>query len=366
MRVPISWLKDFVAFGLSTEELAERFTTAGIEVSGHERIGVFSEHVVVATIVESHPFPEDDKLLFVTLDVGDRRLMAVSAAPNLARAGVGTRIAVALPGATVLGNGAAFELCPVKSTTIRGHRSEAVVLSERELGIGSDHTGALILDSPVASGQRVLTCFEPQASWTADEVIVIEILANIARCQSIRGVAREVAAITGGTFNGEVKTRPIEVAKQPLAQGKFDPELCRRFSQFVVSGVEVAPSPAWMKRRLLLAGVDPINNVVDAANYVMLELGQPIHTYDADKVPALPLGVFRAAKASGFIPCCRPRMRKLRFCRLEYRWSSPAASRWRLLAWLAARTARSVTVRSDWSSSLRASTFCRSAGLRLR
>jgi phenylalanyl-tRNA synthetase beta chain len=290
-------LRDFVEFSLPTTQLAERLTMAGIEVEAVEAVGALNDKVVIGTIIAVHSHSASSSTHFVDLDVGGgKRLQAISTAPNLAKVAKGDKVAVALPSATILGPDETFELRRVEATTVRGVRSEAVILSDRELGVGPDHIGARLLNVDLEPGRRIRDVLPREPTWEADEIITLSILANIARCQSIRGTAREVAAITGGAFSSHIDCASVNFAKRPLQTSSFDRELCRRFTDVLIEGVTVNHSPRWICRRLVLAGVTPINNIVDIANYVMLEVGQPMHTYDADHLPKQPLGVRRSIR----------------------------------------------------------------------
>ena len=291
MRVPISWLKEYVPFTLSVEEIASRLTLAGIEAEYIESIGAFSKRVVVGEIVKNQKCENADSLRHILMDVGEP-IEVVSAAPNLAAVPPGTKVATALPEAIIFdGSSSGYRLHSVAPSIIHGMESAAVLCSKKELGITPDHTGVLILDPDEKVGVPVLDCIELSESSTADQVLVLSILPNIARCQSIIGVAREIAALTGveGVYQPELSHHKItcENIDLPIAL----PNLCRRFSIVHVDGIQLMASPDLMQLRLVLCGFEPVNNIVDATNYAMLELGQPMHAYDADKLPSSILGV---------------------------------------------------------------------------
>jgi len=283
MRVPLSWLKEYVDITLSVEELAERLTLAGLEVTSVEKIGDWwdREHILVGQIVEVRPHPNADRLTLPVVDYGGPRPMQmVTGAPNITVGSSGQKVVVALAGAELIDGYSDEERHFIlKPTTIRGVRSGAMVCSEKELGLSDDHTGILVLpeDAPVGV---------PLADYLGDVVFDIDLTPNLARCLSIVGVAREVAALTGQTLR---KPEMDMLAEGPAAEEQVEvvidePDLCARYCAVVIRGVKVGPSPYWVQRRLMLSGIRPLNNIVDITNYVMLELGQPLHAFDYERL----------------------------------------------------------------------------------
>jgi phenylalanyl-tRNA synthetase beta chain len=286
MRVPLSWLREYVDVPLPTDALAERLTLAGLEVASVQRIGVPGsalpwdpERVLVGEVLAVERHPNADRLVLATVAYGGgRRTQVVTGAPNLRVGDAGQKVAVALEGARLHDAYATTpQVVTLTGRKVRGVYSDAMILSEKELGISDDHEGVLLLDAGAPVGT-------PLTAVLGDEVLDIEITPNMARCLSLLGVAREVAALTGGTIRlpqvhlaagGEpIQTRvAIEIA---------DPDLSARYAATLLEGVRVGPSPDWMRRRLRLAGVRAISNVVDVTNYVMLEWGQPLHAFDYD------------------------------------------------------------------------------------
>ncbi len=285
MRVPISWLKDYVDITLPIEELAERLTLAGLEVAAIERVGAEWERdkVFVGGIVEVRPHPNADRLTIAVVEYGTGEPMAVvTGAPNIRVGDKGQKVPFATTGAQLIdGHSEKLRYITLKPTKIRGVRSEGMVCSEKELGISEDHEGIMILENDAPVGV-------PLQDYLGDTVLELDLTPNLARCFSIVGVAREVAALTGQ------KTRLGEWPRLAEATGTpstpwveleiADPELCPRYSAALAGGVEIGPSPPWLQRRLTLAGMRPINNIVDITNYVMLEWGQPLHAFDYDKL----------------------------------------------------------------------------------
>jgi phenylalanyl-tRNA synthetase beta chain len=271
MRVPLSWLREYVDVDLTPEALAERLTLLGMEVKGIETRGTEWRNVVVGELlaVEKHPRADRLSLTRVTTGSGEP-LEIVCGATNIA---VGQRVPVALPGAVLPGDRR------IERTEKMGVVSNGMLCSGDELGLTADGDGILILEGGTPLGT-------PLADLFGDTVLDVDVKPNRGDALSIIGIAREVAAATGAT----VRWPSIEVVESGvpvLERLRVDveaPELCTRFVGRWVAGVTVDSSPDRIQMRLLAAGQRPISNVVDASNYVMLELGKPIHTFDAAAV----------------------------------------------------------------------------------
>jgi phenylalanyl-tRNA synthetase beta chain len=294
MRVPLSWLREFVDVTLAPAELAELLTRSGLEVDEVEYIGVEGselpwdlDKVLVANILEVRPHPNADRLVLADVDYGaERPHTVVTGAPNLfvyrgqGRLTHPLKGVFAREGATLYdGHAEGWVKAVLKGRPVRGVMSDAMLCSEKELGISEEHEGILLLpdDAPIGL---------PLREYLGDVVISIDVLPNMARALSILGVAREVAALTGATLrlpNPQPATSGTD-ASDRVAVTVETPDLCPRFTATLVEGVTVGPSPLWMQRRLTMAGMRPISNIVDVSNYVMLELGQPNHMFDADHV----------------------------------------------------------------------------------
>ncbi len=268
MKVSLNWLREFVAFELTAEALAERLTMAGLEVESITAHGAY-EHMVAGRIVGLEPHPRADKLVVCAVDAGSKgTLSVVSGAPNLE---AGLRVAVALPGA-MLADGTAVE--PVE---IRGVSSAAVLLSEREIGLSADHGGVMTLGDEAMPGTSMATIL-----GTADVVLEVAITPNRGDCLSVVGIAREVAALTGVRLRVPAArlSEKAPASAESIRVEVRDTDVCRRYVARVIRGVKVGASPLWMRSRLEALGVRAINNVVDVTNYVMLERGQPLHAFD--------------------------------------------------------------------------------------
>jgi phenylalanyl-tRNA synthetase beta chain len=321
MRVPISWLKDFVDLTFDVPELAHRLTLAGLEVEEIQFVGLpipagraHGLHetkvtglswdpatIVVGEVLEVMPHPNADRLVLCRLNDGVREHTVLTGAPNLFPfKGKGPlpaplKVAYAREGAQLYdGHKPGAELMTLKRSKIRGVESYSMACSEKELGISDEHEGIILLDSDAPVGM-------PLAGYMGDAVLEINITPNMARNANILGVARETAALTGAAL----KPPSYEVGwtGAPIA-GRVslviqDPELNPRFVLGLIEGVAIGESPYWVQRRLRLAGMRPINTIVDATNYVMLEIGEPLHAFDFD--------VLRR-RAGGKAPAIRTRL----------------------------------------------------------
>ena len=283
MRVPISWLKDYIDITLPIEELTERMTLAGLEVGAIEHVGAKwdREKIFVGEIVEVRPHPDADRLTIAVVEYGTGEPMAVvTGAPNIRVGDKGQKVPFATRGSQLIdGHSEELRYFTLKPTKIRGVRSEGMVCSEKELGISDDHEGIMILEDDAPTGV-------PLQEYMGDTVLELDLTPNLARCFSIVGVAREVAALTSQKCRlGDWPQLSERIGKASMPWVKLeiaDPDLCPRYTAALVRGVRIGPSPPWLQRRLNLAGMRPINNVVDVTNYVMLEWGQPLHAFDYD------------------------------------------------------------------------------------
>lgn len=271
MNVPYRWLKQYVETDLAPEELAHRLTMAGLEAELLTRIGAEWDKVYVGEVVSVTPHPDADRLVLADVAAGAHRLTVVTGAPNIAE---GQKVALALAGARLIDAYAGeVKYKTLKPGSIRGVRSEGMVCSEKELGISDEHEGILVLepDAPVGA---------PLADYLGDTVIEFEITPNLVHAFSIFGIAREAGAVACADVH---EPQPADLSAVPRSESLVQidaPDLCRRYHAIVIDGVRVEPSPSWLARRLQAAGVRSVNNLVDITNYVMLELGQPLHAFD--------------------------------------------------------------------------------------
>jgi phenylalanyl-tRNA synthetase beta chain len=280
MRVPVSWLKEYVDWTGTVEELAELLTMSGTEVEGIDWVGAPRDpenltRFVVGRVMTHEKHPNADKLSLCMVEVGETDArQIVCGAHNFA---VGDVVAVSLTGA-VLESG-----LKLRKSSIRGIESEGMMLSERELGYEEDSPGIVILPRDWEVGTPLQDHLP-----VSEAVLELELTSNRPDCFSVYGIAREVAAASGARLAPPPTAGPAVLggapAEQSLAVKVADPDLCPRYGARVVRGLRVGDSPVWLKARLTHAGMRPINNVVDVTNYVMLGWGQPLHAFDAAKI----------------------------------------------------------------------------------
>ncbi len=293
MRVPFSWIKEYVAWEGTVEEMAELLTMSGTEVEGIDWVGAPRDpenlsRFVVGKVLTKEKHPNADKLNLCTVEVGERNggvRQIVCGAHNFE---AGDTVPVSLSGA-VLENG-----LKLKKANLRGVESDGMIMSEQELGYEEKSPGIAVLPGEWIVGEP-LQRYLP----VSEAVLELELTSNRPDCFSIYGIAREVAAAA------RLELAPPPIAPPAAFAGKeaaadiaveiADPELCPRYGATVIRGVRIADSPAWLKARLTHAGMRPISNVVDVTNYVMLAYGQPLHAFDAGKIRGGKLIARRAA-----------------------------------------------------------------------
>lgn len=270
MKFSEAWLREFVNPDLSTQELVDQLTMAGLEVDGFEPVAADFDKVVVGEILEVNPHPDADKLVVCNVSSGDEQHQVVCGAPN-ARAGIKVPFALV---------GAVFPELKIKKAKLRGVESHGMLCSERELGLSDNHEGLmeLPLDAPV--GEDVRTFLDLN-----DSIIEVDLTPNRSDCLSMIGIARET-----GLMNRLDVTEAARPRIEAAIEETFPVELaastaCPRFVGRVVRNInQQAETPLWMKEKLRRADLRSIDPVVDVTNYVMLELGQPLHAYDLEKL----------------------------------------------------------------------------------
>lgn len=278
MRVPLSWMRDFAPFGDDWQAVAAAFDELGLVVEQIEHVGGALRSVVVARVEEVGSIDGADRIRRVMVDpgAGAERVEVVCGAWNFAP---GDLVAFAPVGTVLPGD---FR---IERRTVRGVVSNGMLCSARELGLGDDHDGIVVLEEGVSAPGSPLA---DALGVELDVVFDVAVETNRPDAFSIVGVSRDVAARLGVPFALR-DPQPVPTGSEPTAAlvdvVVESPQLCPRFTAHVLSEVVVGPSPTWVQRRLTLAGMRPINNVVDASNYVMMELGQPTHPYDLDQVP---------------------------------------------------------------------------------
>ncbi len=270
MRVPESWLRSFCDPSIPAEEIAERLTMAGLEVESVERAGPAFSGVVVGEVQSVERHPNADKLTICTVSAGKEKVQVVCGAPNVR---VGMKAALARVGAKLPG-------LEIKTTSLRGVESHGMLCSERELGLSEAQSGLLELPADAKPGSDVRKALDLD-----ERVLTLTLTPNRGDALSILGVAREVCALTGARLKSPAipavpaKHKARHPVKLTAAEG------CGRFAGRVIRRVNAAaPTPEWMRRRLERAGQRSISALVDVTNYLMLELGRPLHVYDLDKL----------------------------------------------------------------------------------
>jgi phenylalanyl-tRNA synthetase beta chain len=268
IKVPLSWLREYVNVDLPTDELALKLHMSSVEVKAVER--PWWENIWVGRVSKLEKHPNADNLWLATVDYGDeRRKTVVTGAANLT---VGAIVPFADEGAELI-SGKTGERERLRSKPMRGIPSSGMVCSAKELGLGEDHEGILILDPTLPVGAELRDVL-------GETVLALELQPNRPDCLGVVGIAREVAALLGTSLREPALERLGDKEPKGLDVRIEDDRACPRFAAALLTGVRIGPSPSWMQERLAAAGMRPIDNVVDVTNYVMLELGQPLHAYD--------------------------------------------------------------------------------------
>ena len=309
MKAPFSWLKDYVDIDVTAQELAEKLFSCGFEVEELSYLGEKINRVVVGEVKALTPHPDSDHMQICVVDCGEeygRDLQIVTGAPNVY---VGMKTPCALDGSTVVeSNPAMLEKNPdgikkIKKGKLRGVESFGMLCSGEELGINDDfYPGAevnglldLAKDAPVGEDIKKIVGLD---DWIFD----ISITANRPDCQCILGIAREVAAVLKKPFKApDFSYTEYETSAAPVAVEVAAPDLCPRYVGHYVEGVQGGVSPAWMRKRLALSGIRSISPIVDITNFVLLEMGQPMHAFDADEIGDRKIIVRRAEKGEKIV-----------------------------------------------------------------
>lgn len=304
MKVSLNWLKDYIDIGLNPDEVSEILTGIGLEVEGVEHIETIKgglEGVVAGKVLECRRHPNADRLSLTKVDIGNGEgpLQIICGAPNVA---AGQTVMVATPGTTLYPIGSEEPLV-LKKGKIRGEISEGMICSEDELGIGKDHSGIVVLPDDVPIGTPAREYFKIEA----DVVYDIGLTPNRSDATNHIGVARDVAAylkINHG-HSGEVRLPSVDNFKPdnnslPVEVIVEDTEACPRYAGLTIKGIVVGESPGWLRNRLLSVGLRPINNMVDITNFILHELGQPLHAFDLRQVSGNKIIVKALPKGSKF------------------------------------------------------------------
>jgi len=285
MKISFNWLKEITGADLSVEETSRILTDTGLEVDGFEVIESVKgglEGVIVAEVIECEKHPDADRLRVTKVNTGNEILQIVCGAPNVAK---GQKVVLATVGTTLYPNdGESFK---IKSSKIRGIESNGMLCAEDELGLGKSHDGIIVLPENTPVGMKASEYFQLEN----DTQIEIGLTPNRADAMGIYGVARDLKAFLNVHKSAGIELKPVEKSSvKAVNQSKVidikieNQEACKRYVGVTISGIKVAPSPNWLQNRLKAIGLSPINNVVDCTNYVMRELGTPLHAFDADKI----------------------------------------------------------------------------------
>ncbi len=273
MKISLNWLKNYVNITLPSDELIKRLVSIGIEVENVENQSENLKNFVIGKVIEKTKHPNADKLSLCKVDVGGQVLGIVCGAPNVE---AGQTVCVALVGAIVPNGG--FE---IKKSKIRGEFSEGMICSDKELNLGDDHSGIMVLPDNLIVGS-------PFAEYLGrnDTIIEIAVSPNRGDLLSHIGVAREAGSVT----NAHIKIPEIKYKENKSDISEYisvniaNPEGCRRYCGCLINNIKVKESPDWLKNHLLAIGLRPINNIVDITNFVMMECGQPLHAFDYDRI----------------------------------------------------------------------------------
>lgn len=282
MQISYRWLKEYVDFDFSPQELKEKLTFLGLEVDAVREIGQGLDSILVGEVLSVKPHPQSDTLFLSEVQVGTKTLPVVVGTDNMQ---VGDKVPVAPPGSILPGGQ------EIDQVVIRGFPSKGMLCSAHELGLSHEQDEILILPADLETGQSVAEALELK-----DTILSLDLTPNYGHCLSMVGVAREVAAFLGSQIQYQVPSFPEEgpQTKDLVSVRIQDPACCPRYSARIIRNIHLQPSPFWMKQRLQAAGIRPINNVVDITNYVMMELGQPLHAFDGDKIHEQQIIVRRA------------------------------------------------------------------------
>lgn len=289
MRIPLNWLHDFIDIDQAPEEISKRLTMAGLEVDAIDKISLPCEGVIVGKVIETSKHPDADQLTVATVTDGTQNYQVVCGAPNCSP---GIKVAFAMVGANLKNEeGKIFK---IKKSKLRGVESCGMLCSAKEIGLSEEDHGIIELSAEAKEGQDLNDLF-------GETVFEISLTPNLGHCSSILGVARELSAST---------EKPIRMPAIHLQEGNQvndtvvkveNQQACPRYACRAVRDVKIGPSPSWLKERLEAAGLRSINNVVDVTNYVMLELGHPLHAFDAEKLEGNTLIIKNANPGEIFI-----------------------------------------------------------------
>ncbi len=288
MKLSLNWLKEYVDINITPQELSHMLTMAGLEVEALEKIGDIHDKVIVAKVLSVKKHPKADRLSLCDVDTGSSTVQVVCGATNVK---AGDLVPMALPGTELKGG------IQIKESKLRGEFSGGMLAAEDELGLTDNHAGVMILPQDLKTGSKL-----SDAIKTLDWSLEINITPNRPDCASVIGIAREVAALTGQ----KLKIPDVQYSEEgvPISDVSSvdvkDAKGCPRYTAGMIQNVQISPSPFWMRYRLYVSGVRSKNNIVDISNYVLLETGQPLHTFDYDQLEEHRIVVARAKEGEKF------------------------------------------------------------------
>jgi phenylalanyl-tRNA synthetase beta chain len=278
MKISYNWLKEFIDLSLSPQETAEKLTLIGLEVEEVSDYGSALDGVIVGEVLEVNEHPNAHRLRLCQINLGNNTVQIACGADNVA---AGQKVPVATVGTTLpieTGNG---EPPVIRKAELRGEISEGMICAEDELGLGSDHSGIMVLDNGIKVGMSL----KELVGLQKDTIIDIELTPNRPDAACHLGIARDLSAALNLKLNKPFETQFNQ--EEPLDDFEIEiknPGKCPRYVGKIIKDVTIKESPVWLKNRLKSLGVRPVNNVVDATNYVLLELGQPLHAFDKDRL----------------------------------------------------------------------------------
>ena len=297
MKIALNWLKNYINITQSPEELSETLTNTGLEVEGMEEIETVPgglKGLVIGEVKTCEKHPNADKLKITTVDIGeDEPVQIVCGAPNVA---AGQKVVVATVNSTLYPK--PDEPFKIKKSKIRGEVSMGMICAEDEIGMGASHDGIMVLDTDKPNGTPAAEYFNIESGI----VYEIGLTPNRADAMGHIGAARDIKAVTGEEVRfPSILDFKVDNQDLPIKVEVENKEACPRYSGLSISGIKVAPSPDWLQNALKSIGLQPINNVVDVTNFVMYELGQPLHAFNADKISGNTIKVKNLAEGSKFI-----------------------------------------------------------------
>ena len=273
MKLPLNWLKEYVTYNMSPEEIAENLTIIGLEVESISEIGMIAG-VIVGEIQKISKHPNADTLKIVIVFDGTNKYKIICGAPNIC---VGQKIFFATPGTKLPDENSPEKFYLIKESKIRGELSQGMICSEKELGLGENHDGIMVLPKDFKLG-------DPISKYYGEIVMELDITPNRVDCLSITGIARDLSARIDKEFKFKYTNNHPNSKRYKNNIQILDENICSRYTGVIIDNISIAESPDWLKRRLISIGERPINNLVDITNYVMFEIGQPLHAFDLDKI----------------------------------------------------------------------------------